>query len=425
MCYMSTIKITIDRLVFGGQGMGEVGGKKFFVWNALPGETVEARITKNKRDYGEAIAEHIITSSPQRRDARENHFLSCSPWQILDFSEENKWKEKIIQEAFARENVDLSPDDIVTDGIEYGYRNKMEFSFWSETENDFSLAFFSRGGKRKIPILGCCLAKDAINQVAEHIRSQLETAGIRGWHIKSLIVRATQKGTVHAGLFIKKEDISLPEFVIEKPLESLTVYYSTHKSPASVPTTILSRYGNDELTDDIGGYMFSYSPLSFFQVNVPVYACALKDIEGWVDGGRVIDVYSGVGSIGLSVARRASELVLIENNALACASAKKNTEMNGLSQTKVIEGVAEEYVDVIDSDATVIVDPPRAGLHHKMIEQLKKARPRTVMYLSCNLSTQARDIALLTGTYSVVFSRGYNFFPHTPHIEHLVVLKVR
>ena len=422
---MSTIKIKIDRLVFGGQGMGEVDGKKFFVWNALPGETVEARVTKNKPDYGEAVTEHIITSSPQRRDARENHFLSCSPWQILDFSKENKWKERIIQEAFARENVDLSPDAIVTDGVEYGYRNKMEFSFWSETENDLSLAFFSRGGKRKIPILGCCLAKNEINQVAQDIRDQLAIAGIRGWHVKSLIVRATQKGMVHAALFIKKDDISLPEFVIEKPLESFTVYYSTHKSPASVPTTILSRYGNDELTDDIGECVFSYSPLSFFQVNVPVYVLALKDIAQWVESGRVVDVYSGVGSIGLSIARQASELVLIENDTFACASAKKNSKMNGYDHAQIIEGRAEDYETAIDSDSTVIVDPPRAGLHHRIIEQLKKARPRTMMYLSCNLSTQARDIALLADTYSVVCSRGYNFFPHTPHIEHLVVLKVR
>lgn len=420
---MSTITVTIERLVFGGQGMGTIDGKKFFVWNALPGETVEARVIKNKRDYGEAIAEHIITPSPHRCDEVEGHFLSCSPWQIIDFEEENKWKEKIIHEAFARENSDLLVDAVITDGIEYGYRNKMEFSFWSETENDLSIAFFSRGGKRKIPILGCCLARDEINQAAESVRSQLEKAGIRGWDCKSLIMRATQKGEVHAALFIKKDGIVLPEFILQKPLESLTVYYSTHKSPASVPTKIIARYGNDELVDEVGGLKFLYSPLSFFQVNVPVYALALKDIAQWVDDGRVVDVYSGVGSIGLSVAHKASELILIENNSFACADAQNNIKANSISHATVIEGCAEDYTDVIDKNSTVIVDPPRAGLHQKMIEHIKKAQPRTLIYLSCNLSTQARDIALFSDIYSIAFSRGYNFFPHTPHIEHVVMLK--
>ncbi|MEK7083688.1 MAG: RsmD family RNA methyltransferase, partial [Patescibacteria group bacterium] len=163
---------------------------------------------------------------------------------------------------------------------------------------------------------------------------------------------------------------------------------------------------------------------SFFQINVPMFEQALADISTFTtDADILLDYYAGVGSIGLPLARTAKSCMLVEQNEDAARFAEKNIAENNISNTTAFCSVAERMTDYITGDATLIVDPPRAGLHEKLIQRILSEKPQKIIYLSCNLATHARDIGLLREAYTITSLKLYNFFPRTPHIEALCVLE--
>ena len=170
---------------------------------------------------------------------------------------------------------------------------------------------------------------------------------------------------------------------------------------------------------------FRYAAESFFQINLPVYRHALTDIRAFVASDKpVIDLYSGVGTIGLTVTRADQPLKLIEINDAAVAEMQHNITELGRQNAEAILAASETVTDLIDADSAVIVDPPRAGLHADVINRLLQTTPARIIYLSCNPVTQARDVRLLSEKYAITHTQGYNFFPRTPHIEHLVILEL-
>lgn len=410
-------RVVIEKLVHGGQGLAtSEEGRKIFVWGALPGETVNVRIIKKKRSYSEAIAEEIIEASPERIEPRESNYLATSPWQIINFDVENDYKKRIVQELFTQAHVPIPEFTMTTAGPEWHYRNKMEYSFWGD-DDGLHLALHNRGSHQKTIVQGSELALEALDKGANAVLTQLQKLNPRAGDLKTIIVRCSQKGDIVASLFTKREDfhqIELPEGI-----KGLRVYYSNPKSPASVPTKLLYELGDVRLTDELLGRQFTYDSDSFFQVNIPVFEAALSRIKEHGQADTLVDMYAGVGSIGLSVAD--NKVQLIEADAATAAMARINAETDGID-AEVIEAPTEKVLDYIPTDKTVIFDPPRAGLHDKVVQRTLEAKPPKVIYLSCNPATQARDLALLQDAYEITYFEGFNFFPHTPHIETLAVL---
>lgn len=419
------MKIKIEKLVFGGQGLGKFEGKTAFVWNALPGEEVEADLIKKRKNILEAVAINILKPSPDRVKNREGHFLACSPWQILEFEKENYWKKEIAKETYIKfaelkKNLKL---DIVSDEKQYEYRNKIEYSFTLDLENNISLAFFIRGKHKLDAIKNCELASREINETAKKILDWINFNKIEIRSLKSLIIRSNKKGETIAALFIK--DVltfeNYPE--LDKDLIGFTLYFSIPQSPASVPTQVLYSIGQDFLVEEINKVKLKYSALSFFQVNVPIFELALKDIEPFLDKKReVMDFYSGSGAISLPLHKKFKSAILVDNNEESINLAKENIELNKIKNCQAEFSPAERIVDLIEKNKIIIFDPPRVGLHYKVIDKVLEVQPRRIIYLSCNLSTQARDIKLLSREYKISFLKLYNFFPRTPHIEGLCVL---
>jgi 23S rRNA (uracil1939-C5)-methyltransferase len=198
----------------------------------------------------------------------------------------------------------------------------------------------------------------------------------------------------------------------------------THKSPASVPTELLYSSGQDCLTADILGTKLTFGLLSFFQINIPVFQQALRDIAAFIGPkDPVIDFYSGVGAISLPLSRNRIRTTLVESNPEAVAYARENCTANGLNNVEIHCLPAEKMTEIIDSTSTIILDPPRAGLHEKVTLELLKKMPPRIIYLSCDISTQARDVGRLSENYRPIFIKLYNFFPRTPHIEGLIILE--
>lgn len=411
-------EVRIDKIVHGGQGLGTLhDGRKIFVWNALPGETVKARIIKKKRNFVEAIAEEIVVASPERVAPEEENYLATSPWQMMTFDAENAYKSAIVRELFSHENVTV-PDfgEAIHTDSQWGYRNKMEYSFWGD-DDGIHLALYRRGSHGKQIVEGSKLALLAIDRAANAILDVLNNRGTRAGDLKTIIVRSNQAGEAVAALFVKPK--TFDSFDVPAELKGMRIYYSNPKSPASVPTKLLHELGDIRLQDTLHNESFAYDVDSFFQVNIPVFEQALTSIKSHVSEPAVVDMYAGVGSIGLSVA--AAHADLIELDPATAHMARINAEAHS-TQARVIEASTEKVLECITPDKPVIFDPPRAGLHDKVVERVLEVLPEKVIYLSCNPATHARDLAKLQSSYTVTHFEVYNFFPRTPHIETLAIL---
>ena len=428
--------LTLEKIVGGGQALGTLNdGRKCFVWGGLPGETVVVRITKKKSHYLEGIVTEVKVASNERIKPKDPaSYLSTSPWQIMTFAAEQNYKAALIEEAFELHDIVLpDPIEIFTDGHEFHYRNKVEFSWYSESAptpqtkylnagDTLDLAFFRRGSKGKVVVEDSALLPENIVVLARQTRDFLYAKNITARQLKTLLIRSNQSGETVWQLYVK--DQALGEIISNDEAANFAakggeIIFSDPQSPASRITKRLAKFGDSSLTDTILGVPFRYATEGFFQVNIPVYEQALRDMKQWVNNPKVLDLYSGVGTIGLTIGGQAP--TLIEINADAAREMKRNIAALNSRATAVL-APSEKALDYIDSDSLVIVDPPRAGLHKDVVAKLLENAPPRIIYLSCNPATQARDVALLAEKYGIRYHRGYNFFPRTPHIEHVVVL---
>ena len=422
------VEVSLDKIVGGGQALGSLDyGKKLFAWGGLPGEKVMVQVTKKKSNFLEGVVTEVIEPSSERIEPIDSEsYLSTSPWQIMNFDSEQHYKSALIEEAFELHDIVL-PDaiDVYSDGHNSAYRNKIEFSWWWDKEaGQLDLAFFRRGTHGKIPVDGSSLADPKINQAAHAIRDTLRNRDIQAYHLKTLLIRSNRDGDVAAQLYVKDEffDAFTEEEMRDFNVTGFELIFSNPKSPASVITKRLQAWGETTLTDTILNVPFTYAVEGFFQINLPVYEQALRDMKQWVTPDKpAVDLYSGVGTIGLTIG--GDNITMVEINESAVREMQRNiTALEREQAAKAILAPSEKALDHISSEATIIVDPPRAGLHEDVINKLLLAAPERIVYLSCNPVTQARDVALLAETYGIRAHRGYNFFPRTPHIEHLVVL---
>ncbi len=417
----------LDSIVGGGQTIGTLGdGRKAFVWGGLPGEHVTVRVTKKKSRLIEAVVTEVHKSSPERVVPTDpSSYLSTSPWQIMTFEAEQHYKAALIEEAFELHDIVLpNPIDVYTDDQTSRYRNKVEFSWFGSGEagsETLDLAFFQRGSKGKIIVDSCSLLPEPMMRLALDIRDLLQKKPVTARNLKTLLIRCDQQGNCVWQLYIKDTlvDIISDEEAARLPAQGGEVIYSDPRSPASRITERLVAFGDTVLSDTILNVPFRYATEGFFQVNVPVYEQALVDMKEWVGDAQTVDMYSGVGTIGLTIG--GDECILVEVDENAVREMKRNITEQRSSATAVL-APSEKALEYITSDRTIIVDPPRAGLHADVIERLLVTKPARIIYLSCNPVTQARDVSLLASTYGIRHHRGYNFFPRTPHIEHLVVL---
>ncbi len=423
--------VTLDRMIGGGQAIGTLeSGQKAMVWNGLPGETVEFEITKKKSHFVEGVVTNVLTASKERVEPIDaGSYLSTSPWQMMTFEAEQHYKAALIEEAFELHDIVLPEAiEIYTDGKTTNYRNKVEFSWYSDTDastgvETLDLAFFRRGSKGKITLDSFSLLPDSMMTLALEIRDLLHSKGISARSLKTLLIRCDQEGNCVWQLYTKAHTT---KFITKNEASKLTaqggeVIYSDPRSPASRITKRMSAYGDIVLSDAILDVPFRYATEGFFQVNIPVYEQALKDMREWVEDKPVVDLYSGVGTIGLTIG--GTHVTLVEVNEDAVREMRQNITTLGREGTATaVLAPSEKALDYITSDACIIIDPPRAGLHADVVAKLLEAGPSRIIYLSCNPATQARDVALLAEGYGVRAHKGYNFFPRTPHIEHLVIL---
>jgi len=336
----------------------------------------------------------------------------------MDFEEENRQKVEIAKETFRRlGKFEIEDLEIVSDNNDFGYRNKIEYNF-----KGYEIAFFERGTNNLIPATKCLLAKEGLNQAIEPIINWLKENEVNPENLKSLLLRTNSKNEILAGIFLKTNDFSIKkEIKLNNNLIGISVYNAFDKKNKA-PKALYS-FGSDYLMEILLGKPFKYGILNFFQVNLPLFEKTLKDLLPFVEQEPLLDFYSGVGSIGIALGDHLKSCTLVESDSDSSLWANRNAILNNLTKFHFFSGKTEELLEKIKAKNTVVFDPPRNGLNYKILNRLNEVKPKRIIYLSCDISTQAANLKQLLPNYKMVFKRLYNYFPRTPHIESLIVLE--
>ncbi|XJR90113.1 23S rRNA (uracil(1939)-C(5))-methyltransferase RlmD [Elizabethkingia anophelis] len=436
-------------------------GKTILVSGAVPGDVVNARMKKSKKNYIEAEAVEILEESPDRVNARCMHFSVCGgcKWQNLSYEKQLQFKEDEVLNNIRRiggiEGFEALP--ILGSAEQYFYRNKMEFSFsnarWltleevnstEEIADRNALGFHIPGQWSKIlDLKECFLQEDPSNNIRLAVKEYAEENNLEFFDVRNqegflrtLMMRQNSKGEwmVLFQLFEENETerIKLLDFLLQKFPQIHTLLYAINpKGNDSIyDLDIQTYYGEGFLYEEMDGLRFKIGPKSFFQTNykqaLELYRKTLEFAD--LKGDEVVyDLYTGTGTIAQYVARNAKQVIGIEAVQEAIDAAKEHAELNGLTNCTFYCGdmkdiFNQEFLESHPKADVLITDPPRDGMHAKVVEQILNLSPEKIVYVSCNSATQARDLAMLKEHYNLVKVLPVDMFPQTHHVENIALL---
>ncbi len=442
-----------------GKAVGKTeDGKVVFVQGPVPGDIVDILLLKKRKGVFQGIVKKYKKLSPYRIKPVCSHFENCGgcKWQHLSYEKQLEYKDKQVREAFNRiAKVDI--DEIFpikgAGQTEY-YRNKLEFSFsnkrWLTNEEINSdavfgetnvLGFHAPGSFDKIiPIEHCHLQSSPSNEIRNFIRDYTLKHGYTYWDarankgfMRNMVVRTSSLGQTLLIVSFSTNDqekiTALLDAVYDKfpEITSLNYVINSKMNDSIWDLDIINYKGETTIKEKLGDVTFIISPKSFFQTNTyqskVLYDIAVDfaDLQG---NENALDLYTGIGSIALYIAKQVKKVFGIEVVKEAIEDAKLNAELNGISNATFQTGDVKDVLnDDFDRPDIVFIDPPRAGMHKDVVETLLKLEPEKIVYISCNPATQARDVALLSEKYKAVKSQAVDMFPHTHHIENVVLLK--
>lgn len=422
---MKKIIVDFEKIGHNGVSIGRYNNKIVFAYGIFPEEKVEIEITTQKKNFIEGKLIRVINSSPLRVEPKEDHYLSCSPWQSFKYDFQIEIKKKLLKEIYK----DFAEEDIIIDEFYeaeniFHYRTKIEYSFLKEDQYYF--AFYQRGSSNeKVKIKeGCILISESANYKASKLLDIINEKKLK--NLKSLIIRESKNFSNHHISLLTTEKQKFDVSWL-KNLTSLSFIfaYSNPKSPASVFTKILESYGNKYLQEKILNLNFKYNYDSFFQNNIELFEKALiKMIENCDEFKKIVDLYCGVGVIGIVLSKFGKEIIGVDSNENSIRYANLNAQENDVKNFKAITSLSERIpLDILNKVELLILDPPRSGLHKKLINLILDTSPYKIFYLSCNPVTQARDYFYLKKNYNIKKIYGFDFYPNTPHLESLIILE--
>ena len=460
-------KVLIEDYAAEGKSLARVDGKVVFVEGAVPGDVVDIQLQKNKADWAEGFAKHFHSYSEMRVKPFCTHFGVCGgcQWQMLPYEQQLKYKHKQVVDNLTRiakvELPEIQP--IMGAPATEGYRNKVEYTFATEKFipfDEFKVmkangeapqklpgagGFHARGFFEKVVEIDTCylqieptnlMRKAVVNFAIENEMPFYNIKQHQGW-LRNMFVRNTTDGQWMVNLILGYEDTAKREALLNLLLKQFpqisTLLYTINTKRNDSMQDLVPQvfFGKGYITEMLEDFAFKISPKSFFQTNSKqaerLYQVT-RDFAELTGKEVVYDLYCGTGSIGIFCSRQAKKIVGVEFVADAIEDAKENARMNNLKDTAFFAG---DVIDICD-DAffeahgkpdVIITDPPRAGMHEKLVRKLLEMEAPTIVYVSCNPATQARDLALLDEKYRVTKIQPVDMFPHTLHIENVVQLK--
>jgi len=458
------IEAVIEDLAVEGNSVARVEGLVLFAKGGVPGDRVRLRIRTMKKNFAEADLLEVLAPSPRRTAPRCVHFGTCGgcAWQQIEYAAQLEFKRRHVAEALARLGGFVALEVPPTLGAEepYYYRNKMEFSFgpgWRTSEEMAAagpdaapppaLGLHIPGRfDRVLDLRECHLQSATSARIVNFMRAYALDRGLpvystftQAGYLRNLVIReARRTGQRMVNVVTADDRPSVMEdltraLLAEFPSVTTVVNNITaRRSQVAVGERETVYHGTGRITEKIGDRSYSISANSFFQTNTlqaeRLYDTALR-FAGLRDGDTVYDLYSGTGTIALHVASHAARVFGIESVADAVADARRNAADNGVTNCTFLQGdlnatLSSREAAHLEAPDVVIVDPPRAGLHANVARKIIELSPRTIVYVSCNPATQARDLKIIcdSGGYAISAIQPVDMFPHTYHIENVVGL---
>ncbi len=460
------LNITIDAYAAEGKSIAHLeGGKVLFVENVVPGDTINAIIIKDKKSWAQGRMTELVTPSTLRVEPFCQHFGVCGgcKWQMLPYSQQLIYKQQQVADQLERIGHVVLPEiqPIIGSPHERYYRNKLEFTFSSQRYRTFeeiadrseklqaepALGFHAPGLFDKVvEIHTCYLQHEPTNTLLTVLREYSQKMALpyydirqhTGW-LRNVVIRVATTGEILVNLVINNEDVDAREAILQHMLANIPGITSLHYTinPKMNDTIhdleVTCYHGKGYIEEQLENFRFKISPKSFFQTNT-YQAEALyrvtREFAGLTGSEVLYDLYCGTGSIGIFCSANAKKVIGIEVVEDAVKDAYENAALNGLTHCSFFAGdVAsicnDQFFEEHGKPDVIITDPPRAGMHEKLVQQILKMRAPKVVYVSCNPATQARDLQLLDAAYRITRLQPVDMFPHTHHIENVALLELR
>jgi 23S rRNA (uracil1939-C5)-methyltransferase len=431
--------VTIERLVFQGNGLGRLpDGRVVFVPYTAPGDQAEVEVREARSDFVRADLIRVLTPSPARATPPCRYYGNCGgcQWQHLEYASQLQWKREILQELLARiGGLDGAPVSApVAPAGPWEYRARAQFKVFAGAR--LSLGFHQRGTTRVVDIDRCPLLDPRLNAVLRVLRNMKEPPLHKLFpRLKEVWVAVgTGTGETVVSLFARVREraaIRLLFSRIRAEVPALQGVVLLDGDPGQHPRFV-DRHGHGAITEEVGDHRFRVDATAFFQVSgLAAGALTSQVLEAARLTGteRVLDLYCGVGTFTVPLARRARQVVGIETNAAAAGDAVHNLRSNGCATARVIQGQAEQVLPTLAKDGPwelVVADPPRQGCSRRVLDAIAGMDVHRVIYVSCDPSTLARDLGLLVRAgFRCVTLQPIDLFPQTFHLETVALLEKR
>lgn len=457
-------QVAVQDYAAGGKALSRLEGKVLFIEGAVPGDVVDVRLTKNKKDWAEGKAINFHELSKDRVTPFCEHFGTCGgcKWQMLPYDKQLQYKHFEVEQQLRRigkvELPEIQP--IAGCSTTTHYRNKLEFTFSNKryllpgeiTDSTIipqqnALGFHAPGIFDKvIDINTCYLMAEPTNAIRNTIRDYAKQHNLTfydirqhtGW-LRNLILRVCTTGEVMVNLVLNYEDKKereklLDHLLKEVPAITTLLYTINPKFNDTIYDLQPQVYtGKGYAIERLEDFQFKIGPKSFFQTNTrqgeKLYQIT-RDFAELTGKEIVYDLYCGTGSIGIFLSRLAKKIIGVEAVKEAVDDAKENAALNGIGHAEffagdVIDICNDSFFEKHGRPDVIITDPPRAGMHEKLVNKILDIEAPLVVYVSCNPATQARDLLILDDKYTVTKVQPVDMFPHTHHIENVVQLKLK
>lgn len=456
--------VKIEAVAAEGKSLAHVDGTVVFVEFAVPGDIVNVKVTKKKKNYMEGFILEIVKPSEDRLQPFCEHFGICGGcrWQPLPYDMQLKAKQQQVWDQLVRighlEIPDISPI-LPSDKTKY-YRNKLEFTFSNKrwiynNEDPDSLTDEERLGlgfhvgkffDKVLDIKHCSLQPEPSNEIRLFIREYAVNHNLEFYNIRentgflrNIIVRNNQVGDVMLTVCFAYDDQDkivpmLDAIAAEFPQIKSLHYVINEKLNDSISDLDCILYkGDDAIWETMGKLKFKIGPKSFYQTNseqaYKLYSVA-KEFAALTGNEVVYDLYTGTGTIAQFISDKASKVIGIEYVKEAIEDARINAEANGITNCTFFDGdmkdiLTADFIKEHGKPEVMIIDPPRAGMHPDVVKVIMEAAPERIVYVSCNPASQARDLAMMSPMYEITAVQPVDMFPHTMHVENVCALKLK
>lgn len=464
-----TLELSLEKFADRGKSLARMDGYVVFVAGAVPGDRILARVFKKKRSFAEARMLELLEPSSLRVDPRCEYFGTCGgcKWQHVDYAAQLEAKREAVEDAlthtggFNLEELGITVEPTIGANDPFYYRNKMEFSFaahrWLTDEEiasgnayntDFALGLHVPGRFDKVLDLQTCYLQSELS--ARIVNATRELALQHDWkpwdvhqhvgYLRHMVLRTPHHTSEMMVNLVTngydQEKIGVFAAMLQEAFPEVTTLVNTINTglgQTALGDEIHTIFGSGVVHDRIGPHTFEIAPNAFFQTNTAqaeiLYSIA-KQAADLKPDDVLMDLYCGAGTISLFVADQVERVIGIELVEEAVENARRSAAANGVENCTFVAGdmlklFTDDFITEHGRPDVLITDPPRAGMHPKVVAQIAKLRPERLVYVSCNPQTQARDLALLGDAYEITFVQPVDMFPHTHHVEAVVALRAR